>query len=238
LLYVHGRINYVNLDTSDSGRTEFFASLIAAMRGENPRQFISEMDAAGTLWLMLPEISHLKGVMQPPEYHPEGDAFVHSLIVLEKVTVRTQDPVARFAALYHDVGKGVTPRELWPRHIGHDTAGARLIETLDLRLPGRWISAARCAAALHMKAASVRKPGKITTLVAHAEGSGLGFRELALITECDDMTGGKPLPYDPEHVYRAFHSVTEADVPRNLVGDAAERWLHQERTRRIKADGS
>lgn len=207
---------------------------MAAMGGENPRQFITVMDAAGTLSVMLPEIAQLKGVMQPARYHPEGDAFVHSLTVLEKVSKRTCNPVTRFAALYHDVGKGLTPRELWPSHIGHDAAGACLIENLDLRLPTRWINAARGAAALHMRAAGVKKPGKIIALVADAETSGLGFLELALIAECDDMTGSKPLSYDPERVYRAYHSVSEADAPAGLARDVVERWVHKERIRRVR----
>jgi tRNA nucleotidyltransferase (CCA-adding enzyme) len=225
-------------DGDDRARVSFFHGFMAAMHGPQPRQFIEKSDATGILHEMLPELHNLKGVLQPPQYHPEGDAFVHSLLVLDKVAARTDDPVTRFAALYHDIGKGVTPRELWPRHIGHDTKGARLIETLALPLPPNWIKAARTAAALHMKAVQVRKPGKLVSLIGEAEESGLGFMSLTLIAECDDMTGTKPLPYDPETVYQAFLNVTMADAPHGVTSTAAARWLHGERARKVREIGT
>jgi tRNA nucleotidyltransferase (CCA-adding enzyme) len=76
----------------------------------------------------------LFGVPQPPKWHPEIDTGIHTLQVLDVACELSQDTGVRFAALLHDLGKGVTPPDQWPSHIGHEQAGVRVIAGLCERL--------------------------------------------------------------------------------------------------------
>jgi tRNA nucleotidyltransferase (CCA-adding enzyme) len=83
---------------------------------------------------ILPEIEALFGVPQPPEHHPEVDTGLHMLLVIDYAAAREYPLPVRFAALTHDLGKGATARDQWPRHIGHEKRGVELLEQLCERL--------------------------------------------------------------------------------------------------------
>jgi putative nucleotidyltransferase with HDIG domain len=84
---------------------------------------------------LLPEVYLLEGVPQPPDHHPEGDAFVHTLLAVKLLPPRADRRLA-WAALLHDIGKATTTRELdgRVRAFGHDREGERLAETILERL--------------------------------------------------------------------------------------------------------
>jgi len=105
-----------------------------ALQARNPEVFISVLKDAHALEILLPELARLFGVPQPPHFHPEIDTGLHILMVLEQAALLSPDPLVRFAALVHDLGKGSTPAALWPAHKGHEEEGAALIEALCLRL--------------------------------------------------------------------------------------------------------
>ncbi|MGI9245204.1 MAG: HD domain-containing protein, partial [Steroidobacteraceae bacterium] len=88
----------------------------------------------GALAELFPELDRLHGVPQPEKRHPEIDTGVHSMQVLDVACELSQDTVVRFAALVHDLGKGATPADQWPRHIGHEQAGIPLITRLCDRI--------------------------------------------------------------------------------------------------------
>jgi tRNA nucleotidyltransferase (CCA-adding enzyme) len=88
----------------------------------------------GALAKLLPEVDRLWGVPQRAEYHPEVDTGVHLMMVLDmSARLRTPLPV-RFACLTHDLGKGTTPVEILPKHIGHEERGARMLKNVCDRL--------------------------------------------------------------------------------------------------------
>jgi len=105
-----------------------------ALTGPRPAQFFRVLRQCGALPVLLPEVDRLFGVPQPAKYHPEIDSGEHTLMVLEQAERISHDSRVRFAALVHDVGKGTTPASEWPRHIGHEQRGARLIRELSQRL--------------------------------------------------------------------------------------------------------
>ena len=76
--------------------------------GHGRRAFLL-LDESGLLMQVLPEISAMKGVQQPPEFHPEGDVFLHTLLLLENLPHRCA-PTLAWGALLHDVGKPATFR--------------------------------------------------------------------------------------------------------------------------------
>lgn len=93
------------------------------------------MDEAGLLALLLPEIAALHGVEQSPDFHPEGDVFVHTMLCMDHLDLRT--PVAAWAMLLHDIGKPATAERHPEGHIsfyGHETLGAEMAERVCERL--------------------------------------------------------------------------------------------------------
>lgn len=96
--------------------------------------FIEVLRSCGALEKLFPEIERLYGVPQPEQHHPEIDTGVHTLMVLQQACKLSPDPVVRFAALVHDLGKGTTPQEEWPKHIAHEERGVPLVKALCQRL--------------------------------------------------------------------------------------------------------
>ena len=105
-----------------------------ALEQEAPWRFFEVLRDAHALQKIFPEVDALFGVPQPEQWHPEIDSGVHTMMVLQQAAKLTPDPVVRFAALVHDLGKATTPREEWPRHIAHEHRSAELIEQLCARL--------------------------------------------------------------------------------------------------------
>lgn len=101
---------------------------LKALNTPQPSVYFKVLDQVGALTRLFPEVAQLKGVRQPIKYHPEGDAYIHSLMVLDAATQLSDDLDVRFAALVHDLGKGLTPPELWPKHHGHEQAGVPLVK--------------------------------------------------------------------------------------------------------------
>ncbi len=93
-----------------------------------PARFFEVLRDANALPIIFPEMHALFGVPQPEQWHPEIDTGVHTLMVLEQAAKLSDDPVVRFAALTHDLGKGTTPPSEWPRHIAHEQRGVALVE--------------------------------------------------------------------------------------------------------------
>jgi tRNA nucleotidyltransferase (CCA-adding enzyme) len=111
-----------------------------ALGEPKPAQFFQVLRDCGALRAVYPEIDALFGVPQPAQWHPEIDTGVHTLMVLDQAAALSADARVRFAALVHDLGKGSTPREQWPRHAGHEERSVALIEGLCARLrsPGEY----------------------------------------------------------------------------------------------------
>ncbi|WP_017757416.1 multifunctional CCA addition/repair protein [Pseudacidovorax intermedius] len=92
-----------------------------------PSRMFEVLRDCGALRVLLPEVERLWGVPQRAEHHPEVDTGVHLMMVLD-MSARLQAPLpVRFACLTHDLGKGTTPADMLPRHIGHEQRSARLL---------------------------------------------------------------------------------------------------------------
>jgi tRNA nucleotidyltransferase (CCA-adding enzyme) len=111
-----------------------WAELVKALDERIPSQFFYVLRACGALAHLFPEIDRLFGVPQPEVYHPEIDTGVHTLMVLQQAANLTRDTRVRFAALTHDLGKGLTPEDQWPGHRGHEERGLAALDTLCERL--------------------------------------------------------------------------------------------------------
>jgi tRNA nucleotidyltransferase (CCA-adding enzyme) len=125
--------------------------LVKALGEATPSRFFETLRGCGALGRIFPEIDRLWGVTQPANWHPEIDTGVHTMMVLDCAASLSSKPEVRFAALTHDLGKGLTPRAEWPRHRGHEQRGVRLVDALcdRLRAPNRFRELARLVARYH-----------------------------------------------------------------------------------------
>ncbi|MCI1004229.1 multifunctional CCA addition/repair protein [Herbaspirillum sp. C7C8] len=99
-----------------------------------PSRMFEVLRACGALQRILPELDALWGVPQPEKWHPEIDTGVHVMLVVDWAAAQDFSLPIRFAALLHDLGKGTTPPEIWPRHHGHEARSERLVEQVCARL--------------------------------------------------------------------------------------------------------
>ena len=99
-----------------------------------PSRMFEVLRDCGALARLLPEVDRLWGVPQRAEYHPEIDTGVHLMMVLDMAARLGASLPVRFACLGHDLGKGTTPADVLPRHIGHEQRSAALVRQVCDRL--------------------------------------------------------------------------------------------------------
>ena len=136
-----------------------------ALVTDYPHRFFEILRDCGALEKVFPEIDALFGVPQPEKYHPEIDTGVHTIMVLEQAARLTKDPIVRFAALTHDLGKALTPKKMLPAHHGHEKAGLKPLKQLckRLRVPKNYwaLAAAVCEHHLHVHKITELRPETI-----------------------------------------------------------------------------
>ena len=99
-----------------------------------PSRMFEVLRECGALQRLMPELAALWGVPQPAKYHPEIDTGVHIMLVVDYAAQQGYALPIRFAALLHDLGKGTSDPEHWPRHHGHEERGVELVKALCARL--------------------------------------------------------------------------------------------------------
>ena len=108
--------------------------LARGLMEKRPSRMFEVLRDCGALQKLLPEVAKLWGVPQRADYHPEVDTGIHLMMVLD-MAARLDAPLpVRFACLCHDLGKGTTPADILPRHIGHEERSARLLKGVCQRL--------------------------------------------------------------------------------------------------------
>ncbi|PVZ85098.1 multifunctional CCA addition/repair protein [Serratia sp. S1B] len=122
-----------------------------ALLSQTPQVYFQVLRDCGALKVLFPEIDALFGVPAPAKWHPEIDTGIHTLMTLAIASQLSPELTIRFSALCHDLGKGLTPKELWPHHYGHGPAGVRLVEQLcqRLRVPNPLRDLAKLVAEYH-----------------------------------------------------------------------------------------
>jgi len=179
-----------------------------ALREADPSEFFRVLRDCGALKTIFPEIDALFGVPQPPEWHPEIDTGVHTLMVLTQAASLSPLPSVRFAALVHDLGKGSTPPAEWPRHHGHEERSVALVEAMAtrLRIPSEYRELARIVARYHgiVHRAHELRPKTILDFFERADAfrRPQRFAEALLACEADSRgrTGFEARPY-PQRAY-------------------------------------
>jgi len=118
-----------------------------------PSRMFEVLRECGALKKILPEVDRLWGVPQPPQHHPEVDTGVHVMMVIDYAASKNYSLPVRFAGLTHDLGKGTTPKDILPRHIGHEERSVNLLKNVcqRLRVPNDCKELAHIVAKFHGK---------------------------------------------------------------------------------------
>ncbi|WP_026362047.1 MULTISPECIES: multifunctional CCA addition/repair protein [Methylotenera] len=127
--------------------------LAKGLMEQKPSRMFEVLRACGALQKILPELDRLWGVPQPPQHHPEIDTGVHVMMVIDYAAKQNFNLPIRFAALTHDLGKGTTPIDVLPRHIGHEIRSVDLLKDVSkrLRVPNDCKELAHIVAKFHGK---------------------------------------------------------------------------------------
>lgn len=213
-----------------------------------PAAWMRALRECGALARIFPELDALYGVPQPEKWHPEIDTGLHMELVLQAAADLTPEPRIRFAALMHDLGKGRTPRSRWPRHIGHEESGARLVEGVSerLRVPTDYRELAILAARWHGLAhrALELRPRTVLELLEACDAFRRPerFRELLVACEADHRGRGgfRERPYPQGDVLRDAQAKATAvalnDADRaGLTGEKIGELLRRRRLGALKA---
>jgi tRNA nucleotidyltransferase (CCA-adding enzyme) len=188
---------------------------------QRPDRMFEVLRDCGALARLLPEFDRLWGVPQRAEHHPEIDTGAHQLLVLRIAAHLNAPLTVRWACVCHDLGKGTTPPDQWPRHLGHEGRSAKLAHALAerLRVPADCRELADVTAREHGNvhrsdgldaAATLRLLERCDALRRPQR-----FEELLLACECDarGRLGLADRPYAPRpRLSRALHAALQADT--------------------------
>lgn len=194
------------LDTLSKER--IFTELSKALQTEKPSIFFEVLRKADVLDIHFKEIKDLIGAEQPANFHPEGDAYNHTMLVLDMAADLTRDYELnrkleiRFSALVHDLGKGLTPKEEYPHHYGHEDTGVELVSKLanTINAPNNWIKCGKTSCKEHMRGGIFykMKPSKKVEFIERIDKTLLGLDGLQIIVISDKTSGGRPV--EKEHI--------------------------------------
>lgn len=180
-----------------------WAELFKALNEKSPSAFFYTLKDCAALDKIFPEISCLFGVPQPEKHHPEVDTGIHVMLCLEQAALLSPSPEVRFAALVHDLGKGLSPKANWPHHYGHEIQGLPVLERMcaRLRVPNSFKSLAmqvmqyhtHCHRAFELRASTITD--MLAALGAYKPNNKLPEFLLACEADAKGRTGFEHSPY-------------------------------------------
>ncbi|KTG17961.1 MULTISPECIES: multifunctional CCA addition/repair protein [unclassified Guyparkeria] len=223
-----------------------WAETVKALATARPSRYFAVLHEVGALRDTFPEVEALFGVPQPEEYHPEVDTGIHTLLVLDAASGLSDDIAVRFAAVCHDLGKALTPREEWPRHIGHERRGIDPTRALceRLRTPKAVRELAITVTAQHgrIHRALEMRDATLVDLLGELDALRRPDRFEAILTVCHADSRGKPgkesVDYPEGEWLRRVQATVAAISPQPLLeqgikGKALGEALRRERIRAV-----
>jgi len=222
---------------------------VKALAEPSPDVFIEVLRTCGALKILFPEIDRLFGVPQPEEHHPEIDTGIHTLMVLQQACLLSDDPVIRFAALTHDLGKGTTKKDILPHHDGHEERGYYLVQKLCKRykVPNNFTQLAEITSryhthvhrALEVKAKTLLKVLNLTDAYRRPE------RFAQFLLACTADSHGRPGYEDYDYQQAPFFALirdktanvdVQAIIKAGFENEQISNELHQRRLVIIKKE--
>ena len=219
-----------------------------ALMHTRPSRFFEVLRLTGALARILPELDALWGVPQVAEYHPEIDAGIHTLLVLDQAASMNAPLTVRFAALVHALGKALTPEAEWPKHHGHEQRGLAPIEAVceRLKIPREARELALLVGRHHLvchRAAELR-PSTVLELLERCDAfrRPQRFEQFLMACEADKRgrAGRADQPYPPADLLRRANAAAAAVdasalAAAGLQGPALGEALRRKRVAAIRA---
>ncbi len=212
---------------------------LAKALGENrPSVFFTTLLESKALARLLPEIDCLFGIPQPAKWHPEIDTGVHTMMVVDMAARLSADIGVRFAALTHDLGKGLTPAEILPSHRGHEARSEERIQGLceRLRVPSRVRDLAVITARYHGLVHKLEelRPATVLELLDGADACRRPQRFAQMLVACEADYRGRAGYSEREYRQaRALRELQEALCALDLSSVPAQARTPEEIPRRI-----
>lgn len=212
-----------------------------ALLTRNPQVYFQVLRDCGALKVLFPEVDALFGVPAPEKWHPEIDTGIHTLMTLTIAAQLSPSLDIRFATLCHDLGKGLTPPELWPRHHGHGPAGVKLVARLceRLRVPGDVRDLAKLVAEFHdlIHTIAILQPKTLIKLFDNLDAWRKPQRveQLALTSEADarGRTGFENTDYPQGRLLRDAWQVAQSVSNKEVIAAGFQgAAIREELTRR------
>lgn len=210
-----------------------FNELETALKTAKPSIFFRSLEQADLLKITFPEIFNLRGKTQPTTFHPEGDAYEHTLNIVDEVSKVNEKPMIRFAALMHDIGKGATPPEKLPHHYKHEHRGLVVLNAMNKRmtLPNEWKKTAAFVIREHMRAPRLEKPGKIVELLLNLNGLKMSVKDFCDIIRLDH-NGLPPYLENAREIIDELLKIGGNGAPPDLKGSDIGKWIRNKRIQR------
>ncbi|MBC7992107.1 MAG: multifunctional CCA addition/repair protein [Rhizobacter sp.] len=207
--------------------------LARGLMEKQPSRMFEVLRSCGALARLLPEVDRLWGVPQPPAHHPEVDTGVHLMLVLDMAAQLHSPLSVRFACLGHDLGKGTTPAEEWPRHIAHEARSVALVQALceRLKVPTDCRELAETVAREHgnVHRSEMLDAAAVMRLLERCDAwrRPQRFAEMLLACECDarGRTGFEERPYPQRaRLQRALDAALAVDSAEVSAEALAKGW--------------
>ena len=223
-------MNLCAFEISNEPGERIFAELENALKTDKPSIFFRSLERAGILSVTFPEIDNLRGKIQLVDFHPEGDAYEHTLLIVDEISKVNPKPEIRFAALAHDFGKGITPIEKLPHHYQHDKRGLEVLNEMNARiiLPVDWKKIAAFVISEHMRAPMMTRPGKIVDFLMRLHNSKISVEDFNDIINLDNH-GLPPHLANAKIILDEILKVKGQDAPPELKGAEIGDWIRRER---------
>lgn len=185
-------MNNLKEELNSLSKERVFVEFSKALGEKKPSIFFEVLKKAEVLDVHFKEIYDLIGALQPPEHHPEGDSFNHTMLVVNKASELTDNLEWRFCALVHDLGKGLTPKQEYPHHYGHEIRGVEAVTTFGNRIkaPTLWIKSGKVACREHMRGGIFykMKPSKKVDFIERVAKSTIGLQGLQIVVYADKLS--------------------------------------------------
>ena len=166
-----------------------------ALMENHADEYFEVLRSCGALKVLFPELDALYGIPQRPEYHPEIDCGIHTMMSLYQACRAGYSLDVRFAVLVHDLGKALTPAEEWPRHIMHEERGVKPVSDVcdRLKVPTNTMQLAIAVCKEHLKChqALTLKPGTLWRLLQRLDVLRRPERVEAFVQACECDSRGR-----------------------------------------------
>ncbi|MCL6246803.1 multifunctional CCA addition/repair protein [Acinetobacter sp. ANC 4945] len=216
-----------------------------ALMEDHADEYFEVLRACGALKVLFPEIDALYGIPQRPEYHPEIDCGIHTMMSLQQACRANYSLDVRFAVLVHDLGKALTPVDELPRHIMHEERGVKPVtEVCDrMRVPTNTKQLAISVCKEHLKChqALSLKPGTLWRLLQRMDVLRRPERVEAFVQACECDSRGRLGLEDrayPQAQYvldamQVVRNIKASDLPSDVKGPDIGEMLIQKRIEAI-----